>query len=65
MRVPGGGQAMATLARHGILAAPVLDEANMEFYGFVSCLAGGVLRTTPRPTLNRRTESARLYEHPP
>ena len=25
--------------------------------------AGGVWRTSTRPTLNRRTESARLYEH--
>ena len=27
--------------------------------------AGGVLRTSTRPTLNRRTESALLYEHSP
>jgi hypothetical protein len=26
---------------------------------------GGVLRTNTRPTLNRRTESARTYEHLP
>ena len=29
---------MAKLARHGILAAPVMDEKNLQFYGFVSCL---------------------------
>ena len=28
-------------------------------------LAGGLLRTSTRPTLNRRTEAARLYEHSP
>ena len=28
-------------------------------------LAGGSLRTSTRPTLNRRTEAARLYEHSP
>jgi len=27
--------------------------------------AGGLLRTSPRPTLDRRSESARLYEHSP
>jgi len=27
--------------------------------------AGGLLRTTTPPTFNRRTESARLYEHSP
>lgn len=32
------GGAMAKLARHGILAAPVIDEKNLQFYGFVSCL---------------------------
>ena len=26
-------------------------------------MAGGVLRTRSRPTLNRRTKSARLHEH--
>ena len=25
--------------------------------------AGGLLRTSTRPTLNQRTESARMYEH--
>ena len=28
-------------------------------------LVGGVLRTRTRPSLNRRTESAPLYEHSP
>jgi hypothetical protein len=28
-------------------------------------VAGGSLRTSTRPTLNRRAESARLYEHSP
>ena len=28
-------------------------------------LAGRLLRTSTRPTLNRRTESPRLYEHSP
>jgi len=28
-------------------------------------VAGGVLRTSARTTLYRRTESARLYEHSP
>ena len=32
------GEAMAALARHGILSAPVLDEKNEHFHGFVSCL---------------------------
>ena len=29
------GGAMAKLARHGILAAPLVDEPNMHFYGYV------------------------------
>ena len=29
---------MAALARHGILSAPVLDEKNAHFHGFLSCL---------------------------
>ena len=32
------GEAMAALARHGILSAPVLGENNEHFHGFVSCL---------------------------
>ena len=32
------GEAMAALARHGILSAPVLDEKNAHFHGFLSCL---------------------------
>ena len=32
------GEAMAALARHSILSAPVLDETNAHFHGFVSCL---------------------------
>ena len=32
------GEAMAALARHGILSAPVVDEKNKHFHGFVSCL---------------------------
>ena len=32
------GEAMAALARHSILSAPVLDETSAHFHGFVSCL---------------------------
>ena len=32
------GEAMAALARHGILSAPVIDEKNLHFHGFLSCL---------------------------
>jgi hypothetical protein len=52
---------MATLARHGILAAPVLDEANMEFYGFVSCLAGGVLRLENNPSTDVESSPPPLH----
>lgn len=53
--------AMAKLARHGILAAPVVDEKNFQFYGFVSCLdmlhafMGGI-----DPALTRRSYTERL-----
>jgi len=35
------------------------DNFTLDF------VAGGVLRTSTRPTLNRRTEYARPYEHSP
>ena len=41
------GGAMAKLARHGILAAPVVDEKNLQFYG-----AAGTCPCTPHHSRN-------------
>ena len=45
----------------------LLDTSPLKLSPAKAILAGGVLRTrtSTRPTLNRRTESARLYEHLP
>ena len=53
------GSAMAKLGRHAILAAPVIDERNLAFFGFASCL--DVLRAFVRgidPALTRRSYTA-------
>ena len=38
---------------------------EMQKRSFSCASAGGVLRTSTRPTLKQRTESARRYEHSP
>ena len=61
----GGGAAKKVDARAG----PSTQEQTWLDYMYDdtarSGLAGGVLRTCTRPTLNRRTESVLLYEHSP
>ena len=68
---PAGGAAAAVMQE---LTTPVPGQ---EIFSFASpyarsfgvqlytVLAGGVLETSTRPTLNRRAESARLCEHSP
>ena len=63
----GAGLALrATLERHrGAVTAARYSPDGVMLATCDANRAGGVLRTTAPPTLNRRTESARLYEHSP
>ena len=72
--VPYHASASGTVSR--AVTAPIQLSISLEkeFYGKwlpVPCLsvlgrkAGGLLGTSTRPTLNPRTESARLQEHSP
>ena len=67
----GCGTSGGTATAGGAAAAACADtpDALRYFEGFIDEVrlfkAGGLLRTSTRPTLTRRTESARLYEYSP
>jgi len=55
------------LLEGGVRQATIVSARDDTLVGAFTFedLAGGLLRTNTRPTLNRPTESARLYEHSP
>lgn len=57
------GGAMAKLARHGILAAPLVDEPNMHFYGYVRAARPHAPESYDDAPSSPRTRRTRLRTH--